>query len=129
MLIELIYKDSAHYMKAPLPPQHLQDAKFMAVQQRFREALRDMTTARELYEVVPRARPVDRGVFLAQHPTLDGVYKYNHEMFAALPDFDWNILLQLKRDRETRPGPAPLPDTPGNWDEAARIALLPLEEV
>ena len=57
MLVELIYKGSAHYTRAPIPPQHLQDAKFMAVQERFKAALASMTTAQQLYDAVPRAHP------------------------------------------------------------------------
>ena len=60
MLVDLIYKGTAHYMRALIPPQHLQDAKFMAVQERFKVALASMTTAQQLYDAVPHALPLDR---------------------------------------------------------------------
>ena len=95
----------------------------------FRHALATMTTAEELYNAVPRARPVDRGTFLSPHPTEDGVYKYSHQLFSTLPDFDWNILMRLGLDGEPRPGAAPMPSTPGGWSEAADLALPPIHEV
>ena len=128
MLVELIYRGSARYMRAPIPPQHLQDAKFMAVQERFKAALASMTTAQQLYDAVPRARPLDRGAFLTHREDLDGVYKYNKALFDSLPEFDWDILMQFKMEGSARPGPAPVPTTPGDWEEAARLALLPIEE-
>ena len=129
MLVELIYKGSAHYMRAPIPPQRLQGAKFMAAQERFKAALASMTTAQQLYDAVPRARPWIRGAFLTPRHDLDGVYKYNKELFDSLPEFDWNVLMQFKLEGNARPGPAPMPTTPGDWTEAARLALLPIEEV
>ena len=129
VMVEIIVQGAAHYCVADIPPQHLQDAKFMSTQRRFRAMLSTMTSAEQLYNVAPRARPMDRGAFLTSRAVNDGVYTFNKPLFDQPPRFDRDILFQFKTEGQTRPGPAPSPTTAGDWDEAVRLALLPIEEV
>ena len=90
----------AMYMLAPFPPNQLQDAKFMAVEQRFAEA---NPTPRQLLDAIPTAIPMDRGEVLPPRPGLRGCYALQADRLPK-EQLDWNQFFNLK--------PQPTPQHP-----------------
>ena len=83
------------YNLAEHPPFELKDVKTMAIQERFK----DMKTPQELYQALPKATPLDRGVFLK--PTeKDGVYRFDVPLFRTIEKFEWDQLSNLPKSKK-----------------------------
>ena len=92
VLTELIIEKSAYYVMAEFPPQSLCDAKFMAIQEKFKR----VSTAEELLASSPQITPSAIGSVLT--PTLKhGEFKINKAMFEGLPSFNWFQLYNLSQ--------------------------------
>ena len=92
VLTELVIGKSAYYAMAEFPPQSLCDAKFMAIQEKFKR----VSTAEELLASSPQITPSAIGSVLT--PTMKfGSYKINKAMFADLPSFNWFQLYNLSK--------------------------------
>ena len=108
VLVEIVHRmgpgkaEMACYALAEHPPFNLKDLKAMAIQERFQ----NLKTPQELYEALPKAKPLDRGVFLKPVAEKEGFYKFDVPMFKSIPEFQWDQLFNLpetkkqKKDRE-----------------------------
>ena len=84
--------NSAHYALADFPPQGILDAKFMAIEEQFRQC----STPQELLDAIPRAVPLDSKAFLV--PTgKRGEYQMNRAMIEGIPKLEWNQLFNLTK--------------------------------
>ena len=92
VLTEMLHYERglAYYALGQFPPQPILDAKFMMIEQRFK----DKKTAKELFDAIPEMRPAAIGTVLM--PTRKrGEYQLNSAMFKDLPKFPWFQLLNL----------------------------------
>ena len=97
VLCEMANKNSniVGYNLAEHPPFELKDVKTMAIQERFK----NLKTPQELYQALPKATPLDRGVFLK--PTeKEGVYRFNVPMFRTIEKFEWDQLFNLPKTKK-----------------------------
>jgi len=74
MMLEMVFKGSAHYVKAHIPEKDWYDTKMMAVERR----MSHVRTPMELYDALPVTKPLDRGAFL-EPTTLDGGLQIQRE--------------------------------------------------
>ena len=90
VLAEMIDGGMAYYALAPSPPQPLLDAKFMMIEERFK----DKKTDQELLASLPALKPA--GIGSVMTPTMkDGEFQLHRAMFAGLPKLEWMQILNL----------------------------------
>ena len=97
----MVHKNSriAAYALADHPPFDLKYVKTMAIQERFKE----MKTPQELYAALPKATPLDQGVFLA--PTANpGVFRFDVPLFRSIAKFEWDQLYNLPGKKDALQG-------------------------
>ena len=100
VLCELVHGKSqiAAYALADIPPFDFKDVKTMTIQQRFGH----IKTPQELYATIPKATPLDKGLFLA--PTkIDGVFRFDVTMFRSIAKFKWDLMYNLRRKKGASP--------------------------
>ena len=94
-MIEIVRADVASYCLAELPPQHLQDAKGMIIEEKYLK----VKSAAELYDAIHICTPMAKTCF--QQLTIAGVPVEGHwkvldaELLHALPKFEWAQLYNL----------------------------------
>ena len=96
VLIEIVREDVASYCLAEIPPQHLQDAKGMIIEQKYLK----VKNAKELYDAIHICTPIAKSCF-QQLMGIDGQPVEGHwkvldaELLHALPKFEWAQLYNL----------------------------------
>ena len=84
VMVEVLSRRGAYYIKAPFPPDDIIDLKAMAVEKYHAGA----QTPEELWNVLPEAHPLGTNIFVATR--CKGTYSYREAAFENAPSLDWN---------------------------------------
>ena len=119
----IAHPDRPLYRLAEFPPHDIDDAKRMAVEQRFGQC----STPEELLEALPKAVPLDRGNRLTK--LKEGVYSFDVPLLKSIPMMNWNQLYNIKANYKGEKPEEMLVGTGAASSRSGAAALAALPEV